>query len=62
MKAIRHFDEFIKENVVKKQYPDKLRAKFLIEESENSYKNLLNLLIPLSVFTSGLQTIIHALE
>ncbi|MBI2507661.1 hypothetical protein HYV89_01785 [Candidatus Woesearchaeota archaeon] len=41
MRAIRKFDEFIKDNVVKKQSADKSRAEFLIKESENSYTNLL---------------------
>ena len=41
MKAIRHFEEFLKEKIVKKQLPDKSRADFLIKESEMSY-NLLN--------------------
>ena len=41
MKAIRHFEEFLKEKIVKKQLPDKSRADFLIKESERSY-NLLN--------------------
>src|SRR3989339_545095 len=37
MKAVRNFEEFIKENIVKKQSPDKSRAEFLIKESEKSY-------------------------
>ncbi|MBI4983161.1 hypothetical protein HZC32_00765 [Candidatus Woesearchaeota archaeon] len=41
MKGIRKFDEFIKENIVRKQSVDKSRAEFLIKESENSYNNLL---------------------
>ena len=41
MKAIREFDEFVKERIVKKQSIDKSRAEFLIKESENSYINLL---------------------
>ena len=41
MKAIRNFDEFIKENIVKKQSIDKSRAEFLVKEAENSYNNLL---------------------
>ena len=44
MKGIRRFDEFIKENIVKKQSVDKSRAEFLIKEAENSYKVLLELL------------------
>ena len=42
MKAIRNFDEFIKEKIVKKQNRDKSRAEFLIKEAENSYNNLLD--------------------
>jgi|SRR3989338_5148620 len=41
MKAIKRFEEFIKENIVKKQNIDKSRASFLIKEAENSYNNLL---------------------
>ena len=41
MKAIKNFDEFIKERIVKKQSVDKSRAEFLIKEAENSYNNLL---------------------
>lgn len=44
MKAIRKFEEFIRENIVKKQTPDKSRANFLIKESERSYNQLLELL------------------
>ena len=41
MKAIRKFDEFIKDNIVKKQSIDACRAEFLIKESENSRNNLM---------------------
>jgi len=34
MKAIKLFDEFLKQGIVKKQSPDKSRAEFLIKESE----------------------------
>ncbi|MFH0869064.1 MAG: hypothetical protein V1839_02450 [archaeon] len=44
MKGVRRFEEFIKENTVKKQSPDKSRAGFLIKESENSYGNLLEMI------------------
>ena len=40
MKAIRNFEDFIKENVVKKQGPDKARASYLVNEAEISYKLL----------------------
>ena len=40
MKAIRGFDDFIKENVVKRQAVDSSRAEFLIKESEKDYGSL----------------------
>ena len=44
MRAIRKFDEFIKENTVKKQGIDRSRAEFLIKESDNSYNGLLEMI------------------
>lgn len=44
MRAIRKFEEFVKENIVKKQSIDRSRAEFLIKESENSYNNLLEMI------------------
>lgn len=44
MKAIRNFDEFIKEGIVKLQSPDTPRAEFLIKEAEQSYAYLLKLI------------------
>jgi hypothetical protein len=41
MRAIRPFEEFIRENVVKKQHIDASRAEFLFKEAENSFNNLL---------------------
>ena len=49
MKGIRRFDEFIKENIVKKQSIDRSRAEFLIKESEKEYNNLLNMMEKLKV-------------
>lgn len=43
MNKIKDFDEFIKKGIVKKQFADKSRAKFLIEESEQDYQYLLKL-------------------
>ncbi len=43
MRAIRKFEEFVKEGIVKKQSIDRSRAEFLIKESENSYNNLLEI-------------------
>ena len=44
MSAVKGFDEFIKNRIVKLQTPDKSRAEFLIKEAENSYKLLLELM------------------
>lgn len=49
MKGIKKFDEFIKENIVKKQSADKSRAEFLIKEAERSYYNLLDMIEKLKV-------------
>ncbi|PIN81098.1 hypothetical protein COV13_02325 [Candidatus Woesearchaeota archaeon CG10_big_fil_rev_8_21_14_0_10_32_9] len=40
MSAIKDFEEFIRNGIVKKQSPDKSRAKYLEEESEKAYKFL----------------------
>jgi hypothetical protein len=44
MRAIKKFEEFIKENIVKKQSPDKSRAEFLIKEAEQNYNYLFELI------------------
>ena len=49
MNAVRRFEEFIKEGVVKVQALDKSRAKFLITESENSYRLLSELMEKIKV-------------
>jgi len=41
MKAIKYFESFLEEGIVKKQFPDKSRAEFLIKESEKGYRALL---------------------
>jgi len=44
MRAIRSFEEFIRENIVKKQSVDRSRAAFLVKESEISYTTLLKMM------------------
>jgi hypothetical protein len=44
MSAVRRFDEFIKNRIVKEQAPDRSRAEFLAKEAENSYRLLLELI------------------
>ena len=58
MKGIRKFEEFIKENIVKKQSIDKSRAEFLIKESENSYNNLLEMIKKLKLNNINANTFI----
>lgn len=41
MKAIKYFESFLEEGIVKKQSPDKSRAEFLIKESEKEHRALL---------------------
>lgn len=53
MKAIKNFDEFIKENIVRKQSPDRSRAESLIMESKNNYNSLINLLDKIAVDNSN---------
>ncbi|MEK6914897.1 MAG: hypothetical protein AABW83_04565 [Nanoarchaeota archaeon] len=43
MRAIKDFNEFIKDSVVKSQSPDKSRANFLVKEAEQNYAYLLEL-------------------
>jgi len=40
VKAVRDFESFLKEGIIKTQFPDKSRAEFLIQESEKGYKAL----------------------
>ncbi len=49
MRGIKTFDEFVKENIVKKQSVDRSRAAFLVKESENSYVLLLTMIEKLKV-------------
>jgi len=44
MKAIKSFEEFIVQGIVKKQRPDRSRVEFLIKEAEQSYVYLLELI------------------
>ena len=44
MRAIKDFNEFIKNGVVKSQSPDKSRANFLVKETEQNYTYLLELI------------------
>ncbi len=60
MKGIRKFDEFIRENIVKKQSIDKSRAEFLIKESENSYKNLSDMIEKITLTDTNANTFVKS--
>lgn len=42
MRPLKKFEDYIKEGTAKKQSPDRMRAKSLMSESEDSYKTLLS--------------------
>ena len=60
MKGIRKFEEFIKENIVKKQSIDRSRIEFLIKESEKSYRSLLEMIEKLKVDNDNANTFIKS--
>lgn len=60
MRAIRAFEEFIRENIVKKQSIDRSRADFLIRESENGYNNLLEMLEKLTLDDNNANTFVKS--
>jgi len=59
MRAIRQFEEFIKEGTVKKQMPDNSRANFLIKESEKSNSFLKRLIADYEVTDDNANSIIR---
>lgn len=58
MKSLKNFEEYLKKGIVKKQSPDKCRAKFLIEESENTEKFLLEIPKKIGINDSNANAII----
>lgn len=49
MKAVKYFESFLEEGIVKKQLPDKPRAGFLMKEAEQNYGYLLKLIEKMGV-------------
>ena len=58
MKDTKDFEEFIKKEVVKKQSPNRIRAEFLVKESEKNYSFLLQLLDKFKITDINANTII----
>lgn len=53
MRAIKNFEAFIKEGIVKMQASDKSRSEFLMKEAEQSYNSLLENLEKIKVVNSN---------
>ncbi len=49
MRDVKEFNEFIRSKIVRKQTPDKSRAKFLVQEAERDYSIFLELLEKIGV-------------
>jgi hypothetical protein len=58
MILLKTFDEYLKEGIARKQSPDKLRARSLISESEDSYKILLSFVEKMSLDDSNANHVI----
>lgn len=43
MKILKKFEEFLKEGVVKKQFPDEIRAMDLISQSNKTFKSVMEI-------------------
>ncbi len=44
MKPVKYFNEFVKSGIVRRQNPNKSRARFLVKEAEQNYTYLLELI------------------
>ncbi len=60
MKGIKKFEEFVRENIVKKQGIDKSRAEFLVKEAGNSYNNLLEMIQKIKLSDSNANTFVRS--
>jgi len=58
MMPLKTFDEYLKEGTARKQSPDKLRARALIAESEESYKILISFIGKLGLDDSNANHVI----
>ena len=58
MRAIKQFEEFLREGIVRKQMPNKSRAEFLIKESGNNYNFLLELIDKIEIGNNNANTIV----
>ena len=43
MKSLKDFDEFLKNGIVKRQFPDKIRARDLVDQSNKIFKSVIEI-------------------
>lgn len=60
MKNLKDFKEFLKEGTVRKQFPDKVRAKDLMEESDRKYDFLKVILNKIGINNKNANDIIES--
>lgn len=58
MKILREFEEFLKNGIVKKQFPDKIRAKDLISQSDKTFKSVMEIVNKIGINDINCDTII----
>lgn len=58
MRAIKQFNEFIEQGIVKKQTPDKQRAGFLVSEAEREFNYIFKLISKLGIENENANDII----
>ena len=58
MNPVKNFSEYVEEGVVKKQYPDLSRSKFLVKESEKSYSFILKIIKSIGINDDNANSII----
>ncbi len=55
---LKPFSYFLEEGIVRTQFPDKVRAKFLIGEAENAYQSLLDLVKKVEITSINANTFV----
>ncbi|MBU0957256.1 MAG: hypothetical protein KKF56_00440 [Nanoarchaeota archaeon] len=58
MRPLKKFQEFLEEETVKKQFPDKQRAKDLIDDSNKGYKSLMEFINKIGLTDTNANTML----
>lgn len=53
MSSLKHFEEFVRLRIIKKQSPDRSRSAFLIKNAEKNYQTLLEMIPKLRKVLEG---------